>query len=81
MRFSMAKIPHRLYLTEEQMPKQWYNMRADMPEQPDPMLNPATGKPVTEQDLYPVSAKNLHIRRWTAKPVISTSPSRFSRST
>jgi tryptophan synthase beta chain len=59
MRFSMAKIPHRLYLTEEQMPKQWYNMRADMPEQPDPMLNPATGKPVTEQDLYPVFCEKL----------------------
>ena len=55
----MAKIPHRLYLTEEQMPKQWYNMRADMPEQPDPMLNPATGKPVTEQDLYPVFCEKL----------------------
>ena len=26
----MAKIPHRLYLTEDQMPKQWYNLRADM---------------------------------------------------
>ena len=55
----MAKIPHRLYLTEEQMPKQWYNMRADMPEQPDPMLNPATGKPVTEQDLYPIFCEKL----------------------
>lgn len=28
----MAKIPHRLYLTEDQMPKQWYNLRADMKE-------------------------------------------------
>ncbi len=55
----MPKIPHRLYLTEDQMPRQWYNLRADMPEQPDPMLNPATGKPVTEEDLYPIFCKEL----------------------
>ena len=48
----MAKIPHRLYLTEEQMPKQWYNLRADMKELPDPMLNPKTFKPATEEELY-----------------------------
>ncbi len=55
----MAKIPYRLYLTEEQMPKQWYNLRADMKEQPDPMINPATMKPATEEDLYPVFCKKL----------------------
>jgi tryptophan synthase beta chain len=55
----MTKIPHRLYLTEEQMPKQWYNLRADMKEQPDPMLNPATLKPATVEDLYPVFCEKL----------------------
>ena len=55
----MKKVPHRLYLTEDQMPKQWYNLRADMPEQPDPMLNPATLKPATEEDLYPVFCTEL----------------------
>ena len=55
----MPKIPHRLYLTEDQMPTQWYNLRADMPEQPDPMLNPATGKPLTEEALYPIFCKEL----------------------
>lgn len=55
----MAKVPHRLYLTEEQMPKQWYNLRADMKEQPAPMINPATMKPATEEDLYPVFCKKL----------------------
>ena len=55
----MPKIPHRLYLTEDQMPRQWYNLRADMPEQPDPMLNPVTGKPVTEEELYPIFCKEL----------------------
>ena len=55
----MKKIPHRLYLTEEQMPKQWYNLRADMKELPDPMINPGTGKPATEEDLYPVFCEKL----------------------
>lgn len=53
------KVPHKLYLTEDQMPKQWYNLRADMKEKPDAMLNPATLKPATEEDLYPVFCKKL----------------------
>lgn len=52
-------IPHRLYLTEDQIPKQWYNLRADMKEQPDPMINPGTMQPATEEDLYPVFCKAL----------------------
>lgn len=55
----MAKIPHRLYLSEEQIPKQWYNLRADMKEQPEPLLNPATLKPATIDDLKPVFCKEL----------------------
>ena len=55
----MKKVPHRVYLTEDQMPKQWYNLRADMKELPDPMINPATGKPAAEADLYPVFCKEL----------------------
>ena len=46
---SQKHIPHRLYLTEDQMPRQWYNLRADMPCQPDPTLDPATLQPVTEE--------------------------------
>lgn len=53
------KIPHRLYLTEDEMPTMWYNLRADMKEKPEPMLNPATGKPVQPQDLYPVFCEKL----------------------
>lgn len=53
------KIPHRLYLTEDQMPKQWYNLRADMKEQPAPLLNPATGRPATLEDLTPVFCEEL----------------------
>ena len=55
----MAKIPHRLYLTEDQMPTQWYNLRSDMKAQPDPMLNPGTLQPATEEELYPVFCKEL----------------------
>lgn len=55
----MAKIPHRLYLSEEQIPKQWYNLRADMKEQPEPLLNPSTLKPATIDDLTPVFCKEL----------------------
>ncbi|MBR0598167.1 TrpB-like pyridoxal phosphate-dependent enzyme [Sinanaerobacter chloroacetimidivorans] len=55
----MSKIPHRLYLSEEQMPKQWYNLRADMKEQHDPMINPGTMKPAQVEDLYPVFCEKL----------------------
>lgn len=41
------------------MPKQWYNLRADMKEKPDPLLNPATLKPVKEEELYPVFCEKL----------------------
>lgn len=55
----MTRIPHRFYLTEDQLPQQWYNLRADMPEQPAPMLIPGVFKPATEQDLYPVFCEAL----------------------
>ncbi|MGN1352279.1 MAG: TrpB-like pyridoxal phosphate-dependent enzyme [Clostridia bacterium] len=51
--------PYRLYLTEEQMPKQYYNLRADMKELPEPMLNPYTKKEATLEDLLPVFCKEL----------------------
>lgn len=55
----MSKIPYKTYLTEEEMPKQWYNLRADMKEAHDPMLNPGTLEPMKAQDLYPVFAEVL----------------------
>ena len=51
--------PYRLYLTEEQMPKQYYNLRADMKELPEPMLNPITIEEATVEDLLPVFCKEL----------------------
>jgi len=56
---TMSKIPHRFFLSEEEMPKQWYNLRADMKQLPDPMLNPQTLEPAKEEDLYPVFCKEL----------------------
>lgn len=55
----MKKIQYRTYLTEEQMPKQWYNLRADMKELPEPMLNPQTMKPVKKEDLLPIFCEEL----------------------
>ena len=51
------KIPTRIYLTEEEMPKQWYNLRADMKEKPAPMLHPGTLAPATAADLEAVFCK------------------------
>jgi len=48
----MAKnIPYKIFLSESELPKWWYNIRADMKEQPDPILNPGTGKPLTQEEL------------------------------
>jgi len=48
------KIPYRYYLSENEIPKYWYNLRADMKELPDPLINPATLKPLKTEELYPV---------------------------
>lgn len=41
------KIPYKIYLEESELPRQWYNVRADMKNKPAPLLNPATLQPVT----------------------------------
>ena len=55
----MTKIPHRITLSEEHIPSAWYNLRADMPNKPAPMLNPKTLEKAREEDLYPVFCKEL----------------------
>ena len=55
----MAKIPYKTYLTEEEIPTQWYNVRADMKEQHDPFLNPGTLQPIKEEDLRPIFCDEL----------------------
>lgn len=44
-------IPYKIYLSEDEMPRKWYNLRADMKEKHPPMLNPGTLKPVTKEEL------------------------------
>lgn len=47
-------IPYKIYLEENELPKQWYNVRADMKNKPAPILNPATNKPITKEELKPI---------------------------
>lgn len=53
------EIPYKIYLEEREMPKQWYNVRADMTEKHDPMLDPATGKPATLEALEHIFCTEL----------------------
>lgn len=53
------EIPYKIYLDENEIPKQWYNVRADMKNKPAPLLNPATLKPMTAEELEGVFCKEL----------------------
>ncbi len=53
------KIPYKIYLEESELPKQWYNVRADMKNKPAPLLNPATLQPMGYEDLRPVFCDEL----------------------
>ena len=50
----MKNIPYKIYLEEDEMPRSYQNLRAYMKDKPDPMLNPATLKPVSFEDMRPV---------------------------
>jgi len=53
------KIPYKIYLEESEMPRQWYNVRADMKNKPAPLLHPGTQKPMTEEELQGVFCDEL----------------------
>lgn len=55
----MEKIPYKIYLNENEIPKQWYNVRADMKNKPAPLLNPGTLKPMTLEELSGVFCTEL----------------------
>ena len=55
----MKNIPNKIYLTEDEMPKAWYNLRADMKNKPAPLLNPGTHEPMKPEELAPVFCKEL----------------------
>lgn len=52
-------IPYKIYLEESEMPREWYNVRADMKKKPAPILNPETLKPVTEDELSQIFCREL----------------------
>ncbi|MDD5914230.1 MAG: TrpB-like pyridoxal phosphate-dependent enzyme [Oscillospiraceae bacterium] len=56
---SEQKIPYKIYLSEEEMPKYWYNVRADMKNKPAPLINPETKQPMTFDELRHVFCDEL----------------------
>lgn len=56
---SEKKIPYKIYLEESEMPKAWYNLRADMINKPAPLLSPDTHKPMTADELKGVFCDEL----------------------
>ena len=64
----------RYFLQESDIPRQWYNIQADMKNKPMQMLNPATHEPLKSEDLYPIFAEELCRQeldttcRWTEIP-------------
>ena len=56
---TFEKIPYKIYLSEDELPRNWYNVRADMKNKPAPLLNPATGEPMGYEDLRPVFCDEL----------------------
>ncbi len=53
------KIPYKIYLSENEMPDRWYNLRADMKTKPAPLVDPATGRPITKEALERVFCSEL----------------------
>lgn len=53
------EIPYKIYLEENEMPKAWYNLRADMVNKPAPLLNPETKEPMTAEELNEVFCQEL----------------------
>ncbi len=56
---SEQKIPYKIYLEEAEIPRQWYNVRADMKVKPAPLLNPGTLQPLKPEELMPIFCEEL----------------------
>ena len=54
-----SDIPYKIYLDENEMPRFWYNLRADMKNKPAPLLNPGTHQPMTAEELSGVFCEDL----------------------
>lgn len=71
------QIPYKIYLEENEMPKQWYNVRADMKNKPAPLLNPGTLQPMTAEELGGVFCDEIVNRSWTIQRLILIFRRRF----
>jgi len=49
----------KFLLQESELPTKWYNIVAEMPNKPQPMLHPGTRQPLKPEDLYPIFAEEL----------------------
>ena len=56
---SEKEIPYKIYLSENEIPNAWYNVRADMKNKPAPLLHPGTLKPLTLDELTPIFCTEL----------------------
>ena len=56
---SKNEIPYKIYIEESEMPKFWYNLRADMKNKPEPLLNPKTKAPITLAELSGIFCEEL----------------------
>jgi len=59
MEKNLEKVPYKIYLHEEEMPKEWHNVRAAMKEKPDGFMNPANGEPLPAEALAPLFCQEL----------------------
>ncbi len=56
------QIPYKIYLSESEIPRQWYNLRADMKKKPAPLVDAKTMKPITLEELSKVFCRELAIQ-------------------
>ena len=64
---------YKIHLSEAEMPQEWYNLIPDLPSPMPPYLHPATGQPITPQDLAPIFPMELIMQevspeRWIPIP-------------
>ena len=55
-----SKIPYKIYLTENEIPTQWYNVRADMKNKPAPLISPADGHALSIEEMNPIFCEELN---------------------
>ncbi len=55
-----SKIPYKIYLNEDEIPSQWYNVRADMKNKPAPLISPADGHALTIEEMNPIFCEELN---------------------